>query len=327
MRIRMMTVTETLATALAISLILLACAPAARAAEDAKKTAEAAATKAPASPQETLTQYVADLQKNPKDGVLRAKIIELVQKMDPIPAVPAEAKKFAARGAAAVEDAKSETDFREAAAEFEKVVNIAPWLGNGYRNLAIMQDKAGQYQAALNSLAWYLLTKPPAADADWANDLKAKIEYRKEKAAKDAVAEAKRKADADAQKAKDESPEAIATKKKQEYDEWLKKLDGAKFGLQGSASGEIDSKTGKRPKQWFETLVIRGSQVTSYFRFDDDPMEYQWGPVQIAGKTFSYKNKYVGLSTFTISDDGLTITRRAGTAGAGAGSVYHREGR
>jgi len=300
MRIRMMTVTETLATALAISLILLACAPAARAAEDAKKTAEAAATKAPASPQETLTQYVADLQKNPKDGVLRAKIIALAQQMDPPPAVPDEARKHFVRGMAAIEAAKAEGDFKDAAVEFAKALEIAPWLGNAYRNLAIMQDKAGQYQAALNSVAWYLATKPAAEDVKWAGDLKTAIEFRKEKAAKDAAAETQRKADeqrkAEAErKAQQDSPEAAAAKKKQEYDTWLKRLDGSRFA----------HVYGDDLKYFFE---IRGNHVTLYYTDrhggSKPKVPDNAGPCLITGREFQTGTWKKGI----ISEDGSSIT-------------------
>jgi hypothetical protein len=42
------------------------------------------------TPQETLKQYVADLQRNPNDYALREKIIKLVQEMKPAPKIPEE---------------------------------------------------------------------------------------------------------------------------------------------------------------------------------------------------------------------------------------------
>lgn len=42
------------------------------------------------SPQQTLNQYVSDLQKNPDDNALREKIIKHVQTMKPAPAIPEE---------------------------------------------------------------------------------------------------------------------------------------------------------------------------------------------------------------------------------------------
>ena len=131
---------------------------------------------------------------------MREKIITPAADMNPPPEIPAEAKTHMSRGMAAMENYKTEVDFKDAANRFGKAVNIAPWLGNGYRDLAIAADKAGDYNRALRDLGWYLLSKPAPADVDWANDLKAKIEYRKEKAANEAQAsaqEAKAKADAE----------------------------------------------------------------------------------------------------------------------------------
>lgn len=129
---------------------------------------------------ETLKQYISDLQKSPNDSALREKIIKFVQTMKPAPSVPADAKKYMARGIAAFEIAKTEQDFKDAIAEFEKAVNTAPWLGEGYRNLGIVHDKAGQFDAAIKNLNFYLLTNP--SDAEKAKELIYKIEFHKEKA-------------------------------------------------------------------------------------------------------------------------------------------------
>jgi len=163
------------------------------------------------NPQQTLNQYVSDLQKNPNDYALREKIIRHVQTMKPAPGVPDEARRFMNRGMAAAEGAKTESDYKDAIAEFQKAANIAPWMGAGYRGLAVMQDKAGQFTQALQNLKLFLLTNPPAADAEAAKTLMDKIEYRQEKAAKAS------------------SPAAIAANKQKEYEAWLKKLDGAQW--------------------------------------------------------------------------------------------------
>lgn len=160
---------------------------------------------------EALNQYISDLQKNPNDNALREKIIKHVQTMEPKPSVSEEARKYLDRGMAAAEDAKNEKDFRDAADEFQKAVNIAPWLGAGYRGLAVTQDKSGQYQTALQNLKLFLLTNPSAEDAEKAKTLRNKIEYRMERAAKES------------------SQTSIAEKKQNEYETWLKKLDGRKY--------------------------------------------------------------------------------------------------
>ena len=143
------------------------------------------------SPREVLNNYILELQRNPNDNALREKIIKYVQTMKSAPLVSEEVKRHMSRGIAAIEEATAEGDFKEAIAEFEQVVNAAPWLGQGYRNLGIAQDKAGQYDAAINNLNLYLLTNP--ADAEKAKDLIYKIEFRRDKAKKEKTAKQEEK--------------------------------------------------------------------------------------------------------------------------------------
>jgi membrane-associated protease RseP (regulator of RpoE activity) len=115
--------------------------------------------------QETLKQYVADLQKNPSDTALREKIIKLALEMKPAPTVPKEATDAMTSGAAAFTAAKSPEDFKNAAAEFGKGTLAAPWLADAYYNLGSAQEKAGLYPEAAASLRLYLLAAPGASDA------------------------------------------------------------------------------------------------------------------------------------------------------------------
>jgi tetratricopeptide (TPR) repeat protein len=136
------------------------------------------------TPQQTLTQYISNLQKNPKDYALREKIIKHVQTMSPAPEVPETAERYMARGSAAVKGAKVENDFQDAVSEFEKASLAAPWLPAIYYNLGITQDKAGKYREAIQSLKLYLLAAPDAPDVKAVKNLVYEIEYRQEKAAK-----------------------------------------------------------------------------------------------------------------------------------------------
>lgn len=137
------------------------------------------------SPRDLLKQYFADLQRNPNDQGLREKIIKLALEIKPPPAVPEEAERHMARGAAAIRGAKDTKDFEEAAAEFERATLAAPWLADAYYNLGVAKDKAGDYAGALRSLKLYLLAAPDAPDAKSARSLIYEIEYREEKAEKE----------------------------------------------------------------------------------------------------------------------------------------------
>jgi tetratricopeptide (TPR) repeat protein len=167
------------------------------------------------SPQQTLNQYIADLQKNPSDYAQREKIIKHVQTMKPAPAVPEEAKRYLSRGIAAMKVAKSKDDFKDAVNEFEKAALSAPWFANAYYNLGVAQDKAGAYANAIRSLKLYLLASPAARDAEAVKSLMYEIEYRQEKAAKES------------------SPAAIAANKQKEYEDWLRKIDGRRYTYRG----------------------------------------------------------------------------------------------
>ncbi len=186
------------------------------------------------APQQTLDQFVASLQQNPGDTALREKIIAIALAMNPPPEVPAEAKRHMSRGVAAVEDAKTPDDFKDACNEFQQATSLAPWLGNAYRNLAIAQDKAGMYNQSLASLRLYLLTKPSAVDADWAEDLKSKVEYRRDKAARES------------------SPQAAAARQQNENELWLRKIDGARYIYNYADNRDVG----------FWSIDVHGSVVT-----------------------------------------------------------------
>jgi tetratricopeptide (TPR) repeat protein len=112
-----------------------------------------------------------------KDQELRGKILNIVKRIQPPPAIPEEAERHMARGEAAVETAKKKSDFMNAANEFREALHIAPWFADGYYNLGVVLDKAGKYDEAILNLKLYLVGVPNARDA---KKLIYKIEYRKE---------------------------------------------------------------------------------------------------------------------------------------------------
>jgi tetratricopeptide (TPR) repeat protein len=228
------------------------------------------------NPQAILNQYISELQKNPSDAALREKIIKHVQTMKQKPAVPDEARKYMDRGMAAIEGGKGEEDFRAASVEFTKAANLAPWLGDAYRNLAIAQDKSGQYDAALKNLRLYLLTSPFPVDEAWAKSLINKVEYRKEK------------------EARESSPAAIAAKEKNEHEDWLRKIDGRRYRESRGGPNELQV-SGK-------FVVLTGPGVSL-------------GPWEIKGRSASTPRVMQGpplpvQTTFIISEGGDRIIER-----------------
>lgn len=95
--------------------------------------------------------------------------------------VSEEAKRYFARGVAAVEMAKSPSDYESAIKEFGQAVNLAPNWPDVYYNLGLVQEKAEKYGDAVISLRQYLKLAPTAADLEEVKALIAKNEYKNEK--------------------------------------------------------------------------------------------------------------------------------------------------
>jgi len=134
---------------------------------------------------QALNHYVAAIQSategGSKDLELREKIIKLAQTIQPSPAVSEEAERHMSRGRAAVEMASKPEDFQDAIKEFRKALVLAPWLGDAYYNLGVIQEKAGYYKDAIRSFKLYLLAAPSAADVREVRQRIYGLEYKAEK--------------------------------------------------------------------------------------------------------------------------------------------------
>ncbi len=175
-----------------------------------------------------------------QDQRLRETIIKLVLKLDPAPAIPEEARRFAVRGKAAIGDANSESEYAEAASEFKRALRAAPWWAETYYNLAVVQEKAGQLNEAIRSLKLYLLVAPEAKDFERVKDHIYELEFRQEKAQKDATAR---------QKAAEEARRR-AERERQQQAAIVQRLTGDWVAEMGSG--------GNRPK-W--RIIISGNQI------------------------------------------------------------------
>ena len=130
----------------------------------------------PLNPQDTLNQYISELQKKPNNYALRARIINFVHEMKPAPAVPPEAEKFSSRAESIFKNAKSLADFEAAAREYEKALLLAPWVEDYYYNLGVIYEKAVKPQEAKSNFEYYLLAAPKARDTKDVRDHIAKLE-------------------------------------------------------------------------------------------------------------------------------------------------------
>ena len=122
------------------------------------------------TPREELQQMVKQLQENPYVRELREKIIKLAQTLKPAPEISEEARRSFIIGEALFKQAKSLRPAYEAANAFHTATTLAPWWGDAYWNLAAAQQFIGKYDDAKESLRFYLLTNPSAADRRMAQD-------------------------------------------------------------------------------------------------------------------------------------------------------------
>jgi tetratricopeptide (TPR) repeat protein len=135
--------------------------------------------------QETIQQYIADLQKSPDDQALREKIIKLAQEAKNPPALPEEARQHLMMAQAFLKKAKNEVGYKLAIDEYKQVLLLAPWLPEAYNNLGVLYEKVGNYDEAASNLKLYLLTNP--ADAQKAQDMLIEIEATKKLASAEAT--------------------------------------------------------------------------------------------------------------------------------------------
>jgi len=135
------------------------------------------------SPQQTLNQYVADLQKNPNDYALRDKIIRHEQTMKKAPDIPEKAREHYVMAATFADKAKDNSGYERAIEQYKAALLVAPWWADAYKRLALTQKAATRYDDAIANLSLYVLAQPP--DAREAQDEIYKLKALKQTAADD----------------------------------------------------------------------------------------------------------------------------------------------
>lgn len=91
-----------------------------------------------------------------------------------------EAKRYFARGVAAVEMAKSPADYELAIREFSQAATLAPDWPDAFYNLGLVQEKAEKFRDAVTSLKQYIRLAPNSPDAETVKTLIYKLEYKRE---------------------------------------------------------------------------------------------------------------------------------------------------
>ena len=245
------------------------------------------------TPQQTLTQYIADLQKNPNDNALREKIIKHVQMMKPTPAIPEEARRYFVEGNALLKAAKAQKGYRLAIDSYRQCLLIAPWWAQALYNYAVALDLANQFDEGMNALKLYIATDPGGEGSRKAQDKIYEIGAKKKLAA---------------QEREESSPQASALREQNKFDDWLKKLDGRRYTYPWGSGTVLLDVRGKvlvygglfnRGFNEVYRFEIRG-RVTSYA----PTREQQKDPDGLLLKVWLVEG------TYTISEDGDRITQR-----------------
>jgi tetratricopeptide (TPR) repeat protein len=230
------------------------------------------------SSQDTLNQFVSDLQRNPGDTALREKIITLAQTLNVKPALPEEVHEIVGRANFAIKNASSEADFMAAADAYAKASLIAPWVSDYYFNQGVAYEKAGRFDQAIAAFGWYLKAEPRAKDADAVHERIGGLKYAKERATQQSI------------------PQATAEQSKMNDHELIKSLDGAQYG------GQV--------RGFEHKLLIRGDRLLWWSRIPEQNLPFAEPPVvmQIIGHTAKMTGRNGLRFEFTISDDGESIT-------------------
>jgi hypothetical protein len=249
-----------------------------------------------ANPQETLNQYISDLQKNPNDNALREKIIRLVQTMKPAPAIPEEARRYFIEGNALLKAAKEQKGYGLALDAYRQCLLAAPWWAEALYNYAVALDLANQFDEGMNALKLYIATNPGGEESRKAQDKIYEIGAKKKLAA---------------QEKEESSPQAVAAREQKKSDDWLKKIDGRRYTFPTNDG-------------WGTLLVIdvkgtvlvlgfippRDSPLAPYH--ETDRFEIHGRETTIPGHRYlPSQTVWVAASTYIISEDGDRITVRS----------------
>jgi tetratricopeptide (TPR) repeat protein len=245
------------------------------------------------SPREQLQQMVEQLRKTPGDNALREQIVKLGTSIRPAPAITEEARRPFVRAATALKDAKTEPEYARAVVLYREALAIAPWWGDAYYNLAKAQELRGDFREAMDSLKFFILAAPPAADARQAQDQIYALEERLVRKTAEA-----------------NSPEARAAKQKIKDDDLLKSLEGAVFS-HSYTNVERQYRISNGRAEVRDRRITSGSPLCSDGAQRSGPIGEQMTcpdrlAVRFTGRHGRRSHDF-GIDSFEIAEDGRTL--------------------
>ena len=277
-----------------------------------------------ATPQQTLNQYVTDLQSNPGDVALRQKIIALARTMRPAPAIPPSAHQDYVMAVTFVESAKDNTGYEHAIDHFKSALLAAPWWMDAYRKLADAQKAAGHYDDAIATLNLYLLGKP--ADASDAQDEIYKLMALKQAAADDQArkqqeeqqrqmeaqqrqAEEQRRQREEQQRQIEEQQRAYEASPEGRWQALLKKIDGVRFVYRDPEDGRDSALDIAGNRVVFLNMWYRTASSNSLPPGITPGVWYRQSEMSLDGPQFKTATALCPTQ-FEISEDGEQVTAR-----------------
>ena len=108
---------------------------------------------------------------------IQESIFSMMRRNPLLSEVPEDARKYALRGEVLIK----EGNFEQAATEFKKAIQIAPYAARLYYNSALINAELKKYPAAIRNMKIYLKAAPEAPDARAAKDEIVKWEFMMEK--------------------------------------------------------------------------------------------------------------------------------------------------
>lgn len=139
------------------------------------------AVRAPAQPAtDAFPQAVAEFQAS-KSREAAERVIRLAGALDAAPSIPEDARRHFVRGGVRFKDARSADDFEAVLHEFSQAVLLAPGWPEARYNLAITEEAAGHYAAAIDHLKLYRLFPIPEDEARQVQDRIYALEIKQER--------------------------------------------------------------------------------------------------------------------------------------------------
>ena len=115
-------------------------------------------------PSKALGLFLSEWRLGNRSVRLRGKILQAAARLDSLPPLPSEARRLSDRASGRFRLAPVGSDHTQSISEFERAIDIAPWAGHLYFNLALVQEAAQEFAAAADSFDAYLIAQPQSDD-------------------------------------------------------------------------------------------------------------------------------------------------------------------